>query len=124
MNAPEFFQEVRSKYPALSKKADIEHQSKYSDERFEFISLWFESFANSLNSEMNLLVDPGVYIELFEYFSKKFETGNAEIKHHIGVAFVENLFWHVSLTGAQLYWSIIPKNLQILYINFHGKKPF
>lgn len=121
MNIQKFFHEIRSKYPELTDAADKEHMQKFFDGKFEYVSLWFESFSNALNSEMNKATDPEQYIELFKYFGEKFETETEEIRKYIDVYFVENLFWRVSPKYAVEYWFIITENLKNLYVNFHGK---
>ena len=47
--------------------------------------------------------------------------GEKDLKKAIDVAFVENLFWQVPKDKLKPYWESLPKNLQNLYIGFHGK---
>lgn len=78
---------------------------------------------STLNAQMGIPEQCAEFPSLFKYFDMKFRTGGKEIKNCIDVSFVENLFWQVSPRNAAPVWTILPKNLQQLYIDFHGRAP-
>lgn len=50
-------------------------------------------------------------------------VGSDDVKNAIHIAFTENLFWQIPARKALPYWETLPKNLQALYIGFHGHAP-
>ncbi len=119
-----FIKDVQTKFPELAALANQEHIYKFRDEDFELDSLWFESFANSVNRAMSSESGMEACKSIFNYFSEAFEKGDQEIRNCIDVSFVENLFWKVSSEKCKVYWKYLPENLKHLYIGFHGKVPF
>ena len=125
MDLNKFCECVREKYPAISKKADIEYDKYWNSiVKMEFSSYsWFESLANALNLEMKKKASVESHIELLEFISSQFSVGIEEVRNAIDVAFVENLFWQVSATEAKPYWQVLPNNLRNLYVGFHSHTP-
>jgi hypothetical protein len=119
-----FIKDVQTKFPELAVLANQEHIYKFGDEDFELDSLWFESFANTVNREMSYGKGLETCQLVFNYFSEVFEKGVPEIRNCIDVSFVENLFWKVSSENSEIYWQLLPENLKHLYLGFHGKVPF
>jgi len=115
---------VQTKFPELAALANQEHIYKFRDEEFELESLWFESFANSVNRAMSSENGIEACKSVFNYFGEAFEKEDQEIRNCIDVSFVENLFWKVSSEKCEIYWKYLPENLKHSYIGFHGKVPF
>ena len=56
-------------------------------------------------------------------FLSDFLDGNDLVKKCIDVSYIENLFWKVDKETTSKYWSLLPTDMQALYIRFHGKIP-
>ena len=123
MSVLDFYNTTRSKFPDLTKMADLKHIEMWGEIDPEFAYSWFESLANALNEEMFKDVKAVKYKELFNYISSNFNAGDKEVKNCIDVSFTENLFWKVPSEKAEPFWKLFPVNLRELYVNFHGKEP-
>ena len=120
-----FFRCARTSFPDLAEKADREHLKYWGEpptEEQDSYS-WFESVSRALNREMG----GGAYIlesqKFFQFVERAFMTGSEDVKKCVDVAFVENLFWQVPPRKADPYWQILPRALQKLYVDFHGRAP-
>ncbi|WP_428239540.1 DUF7674 family protein [Gynuella sp.] len=119
-----FCSELKAKFPEVEKLANLEYQKQWADYDDEFYSYtWFEALANALNGEMQKLVKPEKYTELFEFIRFSYMTGTEDVKKTIDVAFVENLFWQIPPEKAKPYWEKLPDILKDLYIGFHQRRP-
>ncbi len=124
MNTFTLVKDVQTKFPELAASANQEHIYKFNDEDFDLDSLWFESFANSVNRAMSSANGLETCKLVFNYFSEVYEKEDPEIRNCIDVSFVENLFWNVSSENSEIYWQYLPENLKHLYLGFHGRVPF
>jgi hypothetical protein len=103
MSVLEFYHLTRTQFPGVTEKADQEHIRQWDEIDPEFAYPWFESLAKALNNEMLEDVDVSKYMNLFEFISAQYQTGDEEVKDCIDVAFTENLFWEVPpLKGEKL----------------------
>lgn len=121
----EFCRSVKERYPTISAKADAEYErmlGDYIDPEYYSYS-WFEALANAINREMSREVPASEYQELLTVISSHFVSGDEAVRKCIDVAFVENLFWHVSKAKAATYWAVLPESLKGLYIDFHHQSP-
>ncbi|WP_028102260.1 DUF7674 family protein [Pseudoduganella violaceinigra] len=119
----DLYNAVRSKFPAIRKKADTIHVRQWGEIDSEFAYSWFESLANALNAEMNRQVEFKVYEPLFVYFGHVLQNASEEVYRCIDVAFVENLFWQVSSAKCAAYWPQLPPAIRELYLGFHHREP-
>ena len=125
MSLDQFCEEMKSKFPSLSEKAEKEYLKFWGEIVPEFYSYtWFNALARVLNTEMNKGVQPEEFKLLFSTIAVSFLNGSEEVKKAIDVSFVENLFWNVSSKASELHWSYFPEVLKKLYLEFHGKNPF
>lgn len=124
MNTFTLVKDVQTKFPELAASANQEHIYKFKDEDFDLDSLWFESFANSVNRAMSSENGLETCRLVFNYFSEVYEKEDSEIRNCIDVSFVENLFWNVSSENSEICWQYLPENLKHLYLGFHGRAPF
>ncbi len=125
MSRDNFCNAIKVKFPDISAKADVEYARVWDDfTDSEYYSYsWFEALANALNDEMCKGISAEMYEELFALISNYFESGDEEIRKCIDVAFVENLFWRVSVNQSRSYWDLLPGNLKDLYFEFHRRTP-
>ncbi len=123
MDAEQMYHDFRGQYTAMSQAADAKHAATCDIDGSEVKALWFESLANALNDRMGHREHHAQIAAIFKYFDMKFRTGDADIKNFIDVCFVENLFWQVTPKNAAPVWALLPKNLQTLYVSFHGRPP-
>lgn len=120
-----FCEEVKTRFPFISAKADKEYMRLWGDFTSDLYSYsWFESLANAVNTEMSKGIHPKIYQDLFLFIDDGYLKGDESIRKAIDVAFVENLFWNVPSHSCDLYWAALPETLKDLYLNFHRKKPF
>ncbi|ALO42090.1 DUF7674 family protein [Pseudoalteromonas phenolica] len=82
----------------------------------------FEAFSELTNQAFNS-GDIDKAIAYLNYMSDKFESASGIEAEYIDVYYVEHLFFSCTTQGIDLGWSLVPKNLQQLYINFHGLAP-
>jgi hypothetical protein len=123
MDVEEMYEDFRNRYPELTKAADVRHMEIWDSVEHEAAFLWFESLAGALNAQMGIPEQRAEFVTIFKYLDMKYRTGSKEIRNCIDVSFVENLFWEVVPKNAALVWATLPKNLQQLYIEFHGRSP-
>jgi hypothetical protein len=126
METPEQLQtRVRAQFPEVSAKADQEFLRYWGDDAYapEGAYSWFESLANALNAEMNGAVSYTVHAPLFACIGDVLAGCGKPVYECIDVAFVENLFWRVTVSKAAPYWHALPRPLQDLYIGFHNRPP-
>jgi hypothetical protein len=123
MDVEEMYEDFRNQYLELTKAADARQIEILGSVEHEAAFLWFESLAGVLNAQMGISEQRTEFAAIFMYFDMKFRTGSKEVKNCIDVSFVENLFWEVSPKNAAPVWATLPKNLQQLYIDFHGRSP-
>lgn len=57
------------------------------------------------------------------FMAEKLVNAEAKVIEYIDAYYVETLFWGASSHTIAVGWSLVPANLQKLYINFHGKAP-
>ncbi|MDN3649576.1 hypothetical protein QWZ13_11680 [Reinekea marina] len=119
----EFYIEFRRRFSEITEKADIEHIRIWDTVSLDTCYCWFESLANTLNSEMESSVPFSNYKELFEFIRKADAIGSKEISDCIDVSFVENLFWKVAPNKASPYWNEMPAKLKAYYQGFHHCDP-
>ncbi len=119
----DLYQSVRQAFPVIAEQADRIHIRQWGKLEPDFAYSWFESLANTLNSEMQRGVDYGDHKELFEFVSCALTGATSEIHQCIDVAFVENLFWKVSSAKCAPYWKQMPQPLRNLYLEFHHREP-
>lgn len=125
MSRDKFCEEIKSKFPAISEKAEKEYFKFWGDVGPEFYSYtWFEALARVINAEMNKGAQPQEFRPLFLAIAYGFKNGSEEVKKTIDVAFVENLYWNVSSNASELHWNHFPEILKELYLGFHRKEPF
>ncbi len=123
MSVLKMYEEFREKFPELTAKTDIDICKNLDEVDPEFAYIWFESLADTLNTEMSQGVDVETYKNQFEFFRSNYVMGDGEVKDCIDVSFVENLFWKVLPEKALPYWQALPAPLKELYLYFHGKPP-
>ncbi|WP_428818610.1 DUF7674 family protein [Microbulbifer sp. MCCC 1A16149] len=125
MDLDTFCRKIKETYPEISAKTDKIYDDYWNRlVQMEFSSYaWFESLANTLNSEMKKKVVADNYQTLLKTISKEYDRGESGVMKAIDVAFVENLFWQVQCDDAQPYWDVMPDNLKELYVGFHGQEP-
>ncbi|WP_417268749.1 MULTISPECIES: hypothetical protein [Alphaproteobacteria] len=123
MDIEAMYEEFRYLYPELTKAADARHVEIWGSVGHETAFVWFESLANTLNAQIGLTEQSSRFASVFDYFDRKYRGGNKEVKNCIDVSLVENLFWQVCPRNTGPVWTILPKQLQRLYINFHGHPP-
>ena len=114
---------MRSRFPEISQKADLLHIERWDSQDPIYAFSWFESLADSLNSEMVAGVPYAAYRQLFQFLSDAFPQGTDEVRGCIDVAFTENLFWRVEPSKTEPYWSPLPQALKDLYVAFHQRAP-
>ncbi len=119
-----FFLAARERFPALAQRAD-RHYLNYWGEMpsAQTAYSWFECAANALNDEMRREGSLVEYSEFFRFVASVFASGSEEVRKCIDVSFVENLFWQVPPAKAAPYWKKLPRQLQVLYVDFHNKPP-
>ena len=122
MDMNDFYFKIRNNFPEIAEAADADFVRKFDELDHEMNSLWFESLANSINSDMNNGISPQKYKTLFEFMRKSYLSESDEIKNCIDSSFIENLFWQVSKEKASAYWKALPDNLKELYVSFHSKQ--
>ncbi|MCQ3829159.1 hypothetical protein HXX02_06855 [Microbulbifer elongatus] len=125
MDLDTFCRKIKENYPEISAKTDNIYDDYWNRlVQMEFSSYsWFESLANTLNSEMKKKVAADNYQALLKTISTEYDRGESGVMNAIDVAFVENLFWQVKIDDAQPYWEVMPENLKELYVGFHGQEP-
>lgn len=123
MDIKGMYEEFRDQHPKLCKSVDAKHLKIWGNVGHETMFSWFESLASTLNDQMGMSEHRTEFGSVFNYFDKKFRNGTESIKNCIEVSFVENLFWQVNPQKAGPIWDMLPKNLQRLYIDFHGRPP-
>ena len=127
MESPlDLYRAVRSRFPAVTEKADAEHRRLGLEVNAKYLYLWFESLATALNREMAQGVSFLLHEPLFLFLAGALSAGGREVGECIDVAFVENLFWKVRAEQAQPYWQGMPSTLKELYMAFFqcGPQPF
>ncbi len=62
-------------------------------------------------------------VSYLNYMSNKFESASNIEAVYIDVYYVEHLFFSCTAEAIDFGWPLVPKNLQQLYINFHGGAP-
>lgn len=123
MSNQEMYQEFRIKYPDITQMADIRFEDVWDDLTAQVNVNWFECVADIINQRMGLPEHRAEITSIFKFFEMKSQTGNAEVRKCIDVCFVENLFHGVNLQHVVRTWSILPANLQKLYIELFGRPP-
>lgn len=125
MDLDTFCRKIKESYPEISAKTDKIYDDYWNRlAQMEFSSYsWFESLANTLNSEMKKKVAADNYQALLKTISAEYDRGESGVMNAIDVAFVENLFWQVKSDDAQPYWEVMPENLKELYVGCHGQEP-
>lgn len=123
MGIDEMYEDFRNRYPELTKAVDGRHAQIFESVQNETAYMWFESVAGALNAQMGNPKQRTEFASIFKYFDMKFRTGSKKVKNCIDVSFVENLFWEVRPKKAAPVWATLPKNLQQLYIDTHGRTP-
>ncbi|MCG8613048.1 MAG: hypothetical protein MI864_21260 [Pseudomonadales bacterium] len=123
MSVIHLYEEFRIKFPAIAEKSDSRHIKIWGNLDPEFAYSWFESLANTLNNEMSRGVPASKYAGIFRFILTQFQSGDAEVRKCIDVAFTENLFYQIEVEKIKPYWQILPKELKNLYVNFHGQEP-
>lgn len=123
MDVEEMYEDFRNQFPKFTKAADARHRAILGSVEHEAPFLWFESLAGALNAQMGVPIQHTEFAAIFMYFDMKFRTGSKEEKNCNDVSFVENLFWEVSPKNAAPVWATLPKKLQQLFIDFHGRPP-
>ena len=119
----EMYRDFRMRFPELAQDADTRHIRIWDSVNDDTAYSWFESLAGEINDQMG---DEKRYADLalvFSYFEGKLRGSDDEVENCIDVSFVENLFWQVKPKHAATVWSELPKSLQQLYLNFHGRPP-
>lgn len=114
---------TKSRFPAISQKADALHIEQWDGLDPIHAFSWFESLADSLNREMAAGVPYLEHEQLFQFLSGAFPDGSDEVKGCIDIAFTENLFWEVQPDEAEAYWRPLPQTLKDLYLAFHHRAP-
>ena len=82
----------------------------------------FEAFSE-LTNQAFISGDIDKAISYLNYMSKKFESASNIEAEYIDVYYVEHLFFSCTAEAIDFGWPLVPKNLQQLYINFHGGAP-
>lgn len=119
----ELFESARSRFPALSARADELHVRLFGEVAPSTAFSWFESLARALNEEMAKGVPARVHAPLFRFMSGSFVGSGPEVRECIDVAFVENLFWQVPSVRCRPYWQQLPEALRKPYRDFHRREP-
>lgn len=119
-----FVNEVRESFPESSLRADrlMAKRGFEEDEIEEQYTMWLSAFADITGEEM-VAESPSVVEAHFEFFSRAYKSGSKEVRRLVDVDYVENLYWKIPKEVCALYWPTMPKNLQELYVGFHGKPP-
>lgn len=123
MNVKEMSEDFRNQYPEITKAADTRHLEIWGRVEDEAAFVWFESLAYALNAQMGFPERGTDFPAIFNYFDTMLRAGSKEVKNCIDVSFVENLFWEVIPKNATPVWATLPKSLQQIYIDFHGRPP-
>ncbi len=123
MDVQQMYEDFRSQYIEMTKAADAKHESIWGRVEHEVTHVWFESLAGAINDRMGISEQRAEIAAILAFFDMSFRNGSKEVKTCIDTSFVENLFWQVIPKTAAPVWAILPKNLQQLYIGFHGRSP-
>ena len=123
MNVQEMYHDFRAQYSALSIAVDARHLVVWGSVDDTTAFMWFESLANVLNTRMGDVSQHAEIGAVLAYFEKALRTGDAGVKKCIEVSFVETLFWQVSRENSAPVWALLPKSLQGLFVDFHGRSP-
>lgn len=121
----EFFHVARERFPDLAEKADRQHIMQWGEPPtgHDDSYIWFESVSNALNNEMQRSSYLKEAQQFFEFVDSMYRRGSSAVKNCIDVALVENLFWQVPSQKVAPYWQVLPRALQALYVDFHGRTP-
>lgn len=119
----DLYNTVRTKFPAISDRADRVHVAQWGELDPELAYSWFESLASALNAEMRQQVAFAVHAPLFDFISGTLAQADDAVLKCIDVAFVENLFWQVPSAQCAAYWQPLPQRLKALYLAFHRREP-
>lgn len=82
----------------------------------------FEAFSELTNQALNS-GESDKAIAYLNYMSSKLESASSVEAEYIDVYYVEHLFFSCTPKAIELGWPLVPKNLKLLYINFHGCAP-
>lgn len=123
MDIKNMYDEFREQYPKLAEVVDIRHTEIWDSVGHETMFLWFETLSGALNDLMGIPEHQPQFDSIFQFFEKKFRTGDERVKNCIEVSLIENLFWEVRPENTGPVWAVLPKSLQQQYINFHGQPP-
>ena len=117
-----FYKLVTSEFTLDAKQADKVYRELGFDKEDKAYYIWFECFAEVTNMLMKEN-DKDNVLKHFSFFTSYLNNGTDVIKNCIDVSYIENLFWKVDKETSELFWPLLPKQMQELYIDFHGLKP-
>jgi hypothetical protein len=123
MSVLEMYHDFRRRFPEMTQAADTRHVKIWGSVDDETAYSWFESLAGAINNQIGGAQKDTDLISVFSFFDRRLQGSDTEVKNCIDVSFVENLFWEVRPSSAISAWDAMPKSMQQLYLNFHGRPP-
>ncbi|SFH23346.1 hypothetical protein SAMN04488039_103648 [Sulfitobacter dubius] len=119
----EMYHDFRKQFPKLTRAADAKHLQIWGSVDDDTAYVWFESLAATINDQMVDEKQRTDIASVFTYFQGQLRAGSHEVENCIEVSLIENLFWEVKPSFATSVWPQLPKSMQRLYLNFHGRPP-
>lgn len=117
------YHDFRKQFPKLTRAADAKHLQIWGSVDDDTAYVWFESLAATINDQMVDEKQRTDIASVFTYFQGQLRAGSHEVENCIEVSLIENLFWEVKPSFATSVWPQLPKSMQRLYLNFHGRPP-
>jgi hypothetical protein len=114
---------LRQQFPESVTDVDRRHVEHWGSLDPEFTYSWFESLAHVPNAQMGRSSGQVRYDKIVKFMDEALPHGSSEVANCIDVAFVENLFWQVPSSNAELSWKRVPEPQKALYLAFHRVAP-
>lgn len=119
-----FIFEIRDKFPDVADRMDkwLNHLGLEPED--SMYTSMFEAFSQATTDAIKMR-DEDTALKHLTYMSQKLINATTAVAEYIDVYYVESLLWDIKDNELRKWgWSLIPKNLQDLYIGVWGAQRF
>jgi len=114
----EMRQAIAGRFPDEARRADTRLVDGYFDP--DAHATWLEEFSQATTDAMKKRDEKAVKDQL-SFMSEQLVHGDAVVRQHIDVFYVESLMWDLDETLKSWAWGLIPSNLKELYVAMWGE---